>query len=179
MKRIRSTDKNREPDRDDILPIEDLEPGLAIDEHALEEALQQQPDLFYRVSKALALLISERDEAKMELQTVEAEIDMEIRREAMDNDEKVTVGEVEARRRIHKKVVAANLRLIDFNKQVGQYSALKEAFQQRSYVLKSLSELYIANYYGDVQSSSGTRHMRDATAEATREDIGRRRRELK
>jgi hypothetical protein len=168
--------RNRIDDQDlgDILL--EYEKGLFIDKNALDEALEQQPDIFYRVSKTYAQLISLRDQAKQELQEVEADTDLDIRKVAARDEEKITEGEIKARVRIDKEVKKANERYMSLTNQAAQYGALKEAFMQRSYVLKDLTQLYSANYYGaNVESAKGD--MRDHKAARVRREQTKMRRE--
>src|SRR4249920_533176 len=103
IERVKSA-KEVDPGDAELAELGDM---LIIDEHALEEAARDQPEAFYRVSKKLAVLISQRDEAKQALATVEAEVDLEVRREALDNDEKVTEAEVKARLRVDRRIQGA------------------------------------------------------------------------
>jgi hypothetical protein len=139
------------------MSLVDLENGLRIDEHALDEALVQQPDLFYRVSKQLALLISRRDAKKQELAEEEAKADAETRETALKRKDKVTEAEVKSMTRLDPGVIKVSGELLHFSRLVGELSALKEAFQQRSYVLKDLVGLYVAGYYGSNQDGSSRR----------------------
>lgn len=148
--------------------LEELEPGLQIDEHALDEALQEQPDLFYRVSKDLALLTSRRDAAKQNVSEVEAQVDLEVRSGAAKRDEKIPEREVDAQKRLHPKVKAAVAQMLQLNSAVGQLAALKEAFQQRSWVLKDLVGLYIANYYSDKSQSGDESRFKEHKADRIR-----------
>lgn len=148
--------------------IKDLEEGLLIDEHELHAALQMQPDFYYRVSKAYALLLSQRDEAKQTLQVIEAEVDVKLRREALENGDKVTEKEIESRKRIHRDVMAANDDLLTLNHKLGEVLALKEAYQQRSYVLKDLVALYIGNYYSDTTQQTSRNAMREYAGDSAR-----------
>lgn len=168
----------RAPSRRDPMGdiLESLERGLTINEHALEEASRDQPEFFYRVSKELAMLISRRDEAKQDLAAIEAEVDLDIRREASDNNEKTTEGEVAARRRVDKRVVAAQANLNYFSGWVGQYAALKEAFQQRSYALNHLIELHLSSYFGEVKGPSNKFSLRDVAADRARRSMANARR---
>jgi hypothetical protein len=156
--------------KSDRLSIEDLEEGLRIDEHALDEALKQQPDLFYRVTKKLNLLVSRRDAMKQELSTVEAEVDIKIREKHRQADTKPTDKSVEAEKRTNREVMGIVDELINLNAQVAQWQALKEAFQQRSYVLKDLVNLYVASYFGDLTDSSQRNKI---SAERDREVVRR------
>lgn len=143
------------PKEPKVVELEELEPGLLIDENRLEQACSRHPDLFYRVSKRLAAEISYRDSLKEDLATTEAEVDAEIRQEAAEQEAKTTEKEIESRKRTDKRVEKARNQLLDANLAVGQWAALKDAFTQRSYMLKTLGELYVSNYYSDT-SSVGT-----------------------
>jgi hypothetical protein len=142
------------------LTAADLEKLLRIDRNALDEACIIQPDAFYRVAKRLALAISQRDQASMRLKETEAEVDGDIRHEAAVHDEKVTDKAVEARKRIDKKVLDAQDAYHEISNEVGRLTALKEAFQQRSTMIKAMIELHITGYYSDPsRSSSDARDM--------------------
>ena len=144
--------------------IEELEQALSIEEHALEDECRAQPDSFYHVAKQLALVISRRDAAKQSLEEEEARADGDIRRAAEQEDEKVTETQVKSMVKIDKAVVTARKSLSELNLKVGVLSALKESFQQRSYALSHLVDLYIHNYYGEVKSDHRSGDMKTADA---------------
>lgn len=132
-------------------PIAELEKGLRIDENALDEAHLQHADAFYRVSKQLAYLVSQRDAAKQAVEDEEAEADQRIRLDAVsveDPKAKITAVEIAALIRLEPSVKKARNRYLSLNGSVNELSALKEAFQQRSYMLSGLTSLYSANYFG-------------------------------
>jgi len=169
----------RRPSRgspDDYDDFRELEAALRIDEYALEGALREQPELFYRVSKAYALAISRRDAAKQALQDAEAEADLLVRGDAQEDDRKITEGEVRAKVQTDGKVVRARDALNAQSELVGKLSALKDAFQQRSYALKDLAGLYVANYYSASENSaaSGAVRQRDAQDARARMNAARR-----
>lgn len=157
--------------------ISDLEEGLLIDEHALDEALQMQPDLFYQVTRTLASLISRRDAAKQNKEDTEARVDAKIRHDAAVSEEKMTEKQVESEKRLSKDVRAAMDQLASLNEQVGRWSALKEAFMQRSYVLKSMCDLYVAGYFEANISGGSASRMKDHDAGNARREMSRMRSE--
>jgi len=156
--------------------LHDLEQGLRIDEHALEDSWKEQPELFYRVSKKLALLISERDEAKRDLALVEAEVDEELRKDAREKEVKITEREIESRKLQDKEVVKSYERLARLNLQVSEYGALKESFSQRSFALSKLVELYLAEYYGDRDPKTrGGEELINRKAQEAKDNLRRKR----
>jgi len=147
--------------------LEDLEHALKVDKHALDEMLERQSDLYYMVAKECALLESRHDAAYHKQKEVEAAVDQKIRSN-LPLDEKVTERDIEARRRTHPDVVESVSLLSDMKRDVAIWHALKEAWQQRSYVLKELVTLYVSAYYGDSTGRSTDRvKERDG-------DVGRR-----
>src|SRR3990172_5573548 len=149
--------------------IEEHEDGLQIDEHGLEDALQIQVTSYYAVSKQLSLEVSRRDAAKQYLKSVEARVDSKIRRKAKDDGEKITEPGVEARRISDEEVLAAPPILMDAEARVRDITALKDAYTQRSYVLKDMVSLWISNYYGGSEDERANRTVRNSKAETTKQ----------
>jgi len=156
--------------------LRELEESLQINEHALDEALCLQPGVFYRVSKAYALEVSRRDAAKQALQDAEARADLVVREEAANDSRKVTEGEVRATVQTMREVVAARDHLHRLSETTGKLGALKEAFQQRSYALKDLVNLYLANYYTASEHTSAGNALRDRSADENRRRMNEARR---
>lgn len=125
-----------------------LEQALLIDENELDQAIKVQSELFYRVAKRLALVISKRDAAKQEVSETEARLSVKIRHDAEVAEEKVTEKSIESQVRLHKDMEVASDELLAMNSEVGKLAALKEAYQQRNYMLKALVDLYISGYFG-------------------------------
>ena len=148
----------------------DLEASLQIDEHALETELRENPDLFYQVASGLALSISKRDEAKQQLDDTEAVVDIELRRDAAKSEDRVTEKELESNRKTDKRVREASKHFNDARADTGRWTALKEAYEQRSYALSKLADLYIANYYSD---SSQHSHRPEQSIRSTKADQAR------
>ncbi len=155
--------------------LADLEKGLQIDEHALNECLIEQPQIYWQVAKQHAISVSERDAAKQNLAEVEAEVDLEIRQEAARLDAKgPTEKAIECGKRLDKRVIKAVDELQKLNHEVNLFAALKDAFQSRGYVLKDLTQLFIANYYSESSQDNAQRSMKDHRVVKGRDQIGKR-----
>lgn len=156
-----------------------LKDGLRIDEHSLDHALRDHPGLFFEIGTALALAISNRDEAKQDLSEVEATVDMELRKSASQIGSKVTEKEIESNRNIDKRVKAANDRFLEEKLNAANLSALKEAYEQKSYALSKLVDLYLANYYSSHEDKkTGGTTLRDARAHHVKEELAERRKRV-
>lgn len=129
--------------------LSDLQQQLAIDKATLDDEVIRQPVLFYNISEQLTDAIAERDAAKEELNSIDAELDGTWRRKLSKADSKVTekmVANCVQTSAEHEK--AFDMWLTAKTK-ADKLLALKEAFQQRSYMLRDLVSLYSANYYED------------------------------
>ena len=155
--------------------IKQLEDKLRIDEHALEVSLREHPELFYKVATELALAISNRDEAKQDLEEVEALVDMEIRKDASAVGGKTTEKEIDSLKKADERVITASDKFMEERYNAAKWSALKEAYEQKSYALYNLTELYISNYYSS-NENAGKVTVREAKAQKAREVINERRR---
>lgn len=161
--------------------IKNLESKLAIDEHALDVALRDHPDTFYRVAMELALAVSLRDEAKQDLEEVEAEVDMELRKDAATIGAKTTEKEIESNKKVDKNVRAATDRFMEARYNAAKWTALKDAFEQKSYALSKLVDLYLGNYYSShdsVKPANGST-LRDVKAQHVKTEMSEQRRKAR
>lgn len=163
--------------REQETTLEELEAGLRIDKNALDDALEQYPDLFYRVSKQLTHAISIRDAIKQEVSEIEAEVDADVRADAAEKKDKVTEPEVKMMTRLDPKLIKANRDLRNATTRVNELSALKEAFQQRSYAVKDLVSLYVANYFSDQSGVRSQGSVKDHDAQIARRGMAEHRKE--
>lgn len=165
--RDRAADREDEPVKMDLREFED---NLRFDRDALDDALMGQPDLFYRVSTELAMAISRRDGLKLQLEQDIAELDKQIRRKADDAGDKITEKAILSEIEVAPKIIDAKRRMGDASLTVAKLSALKEAYQQRSYAIKDMCGLYVANYFS-TQAGTGARN--DATTRHADDNRGR------
>lgn len=139
--------------------LQQLSDAVVIDKHNLDEAWVQQPDIFWRVCDQLARANNRRDKFKLErdrtIAQVEAEVRIEYERVSKRATDRAVTVEVEE-----------DARVVDVRKEyqrlcfeAERWLHLKEAYQQRSYALKDLTGLHLANYY---QTNTGS----DRRAEA-------------
>ena len=128
--------------------LADLQQQLAIDKSVLDDEVVRQPMLFYMISELLTTALAERDALKEELQAIDADLDFKWRKRlAKDKAAKVTETLIKNHVQTsedHEKAFAAWL---DAKTKADRLQALKEAFHQRSYMLRDLVSLYSANYY--------------------------------
>jgi hypothetical protein len=150
--------------------LDQLEADLKIDEYALNDVCREHPTLLYRVARELTFAISRRDAAKVELKKIEGRMTLSMRGQARDDGEKITVDEIKALVWDSKQYVAAADQLAMRQEQVGEWAALKEGYDQRSYALNHMVDLYLANYYGNIERRESSEE-RDRNADRARERL--------
>ncbi len=133
--------------------IDELKSFLRIDKSSLDDELVQQPMLLWRVSEAYVQAAAQRDSLKEALGVVDAELDGVVRNQF--RDEKVTEalikGQIQTNTK-HKKAQEAYLKAVQ---EAALLSALKDAFSQRSYMLRDLVQLHVTGYFQE-SSVKGT-----------------------
>lgn len=170
---VKSSRDDVEPD-----PVPEFENALRIDEHALDQELVRQPDLFYRVAKYLALVTSRRDAKKQHVAEVEAQVDQDLRETAAKHKEKTTETDIKNMIRLDDSVIKVSTELLTLNRKVGDAAALKEALQAKGYALKELVNLYVNNYYHQNMDGTARAALSDRASNNVRTELKARREQL-
>lgn len=155
--------------------LEGLKGLLKIDRNALDEALVEQADFFFRVSQACAISTSRRDQAKQLRDEEKAKSDHWLRGEIAAGREKLSETAVAQRVVIDPVVSLAVSNYLEWSQLTDLWTALKEAATMRSYALKDLSGLYAAGYWGTSMGSEPRSQARDRLAEQGREAMAEQR----
>lgn len=142
------------------MDIEEYKSLLKIDKNALDDELLKQSERFYDVSNSLSLAVSLRDKAYEDLKLLEAELDIDVRRQFESEGRKSTEGLIRAEILSDTSRQSAVQHHLDTKTKVDQFTVLKESFQQRSYMLRELVQLYIAGYYMD-NSVTGSKSAKE------------------
>lgn len=131
----------------DDLVLEEVEELLKINRNNLDTVVCQQAEIFSKITDQFSLAVAKRDHMKEELAVLDASIAIEYRQKAQDNNEKLTEGKLnekvdsdERHRLFVDKFLKAKL-------EADRWGGKKEAFSQRSSMLKLCCELYLSNYY--------------------------------
>lgn len=122
-------------------PLNGLRGQLVIDPDDLHSGLVEQPDLFYHVSESFAKAVSKRDEQKLQLEELTAELDQQLRRAYAQRQEKSTEASIQNALRGMPKIRTAEREFLKARLDADMWQALKEAFQQRSFMLRELVSL--------------------------------------
>lgn len=162
--------------REDEDPREELEEALKIDRDDLDSCLVDQPGYFYHVAEAVAQANAERDTIKLELEEQTAILDKEVRKNALNAEEKITEAGIQNRLRTMPKIKELQLAYLDARTEADRWAALKEAYQQRSFMLRELVALHLASFH-NLSVERGAVAARHQLGEYNRQTIEASRRE--
>lgn len=146
------------------LTLDEARRALAIDLDDLDQCLIEQAELYYHVADRYERAIARRDAVKLELEELEAELDESVRRKANKDEEKLTEGQIKARLRTMPRVSALHNKYLEAKGTAGRWSALKEGFDKRSFMLTKLVDRQIAQL-NNLGVSRGMSNNRSALAE--------------
>ncbi len=135
--------------------LEQLKGLLVIDKHTLDDEIVKQPNLFFQVAEACADAVAERDACKEELETIDAELDGVVRRQFEKQQPPTTKSRgtwpteamVKHAIQSHKRHGSAFDTYILAKTRADKLLALKDAFNQRNYMLRELAGLFAASYW--------------------------------
>lgn len=151
------------------ITFEDYRDKLTIDRDDLESCLVEHAQLFWEISSQAVTANAWRDEAKLNMEQLHAQLDGETREELAKGDGKVTEAQVTNAIKSNPKMQKALGKLQDAKTQADQWSALKEAFYQRGYMLRELVQLTLRSMAADSEVAGLER-----TADTLRKGTGSR-----
>ncbi len=159
--------------------LDEYRKQLSIDKNNLDKMLIEHPVWFGHIAEQLALAVSKRDRIKDEVELVRAQVDKQVRTTAADEAKKITETQVLSAVEIHVEFRSIREQYLDQRLLTDQWFGLKEAFVQRSYMLKELIHLYLSEYW-DHSSIQGSKvAVGEAEHEGRRRAINTKRRELR
>ena len=135
--------------------VDGYKEALVIDRDSLGECLIEQPQLYYDVTSAHVAAVALRDAAKLDLEEVHARQDKAIRADADAAQTKITEARIQQEIHLDPKYKAKRLELLELTEAADQMLSLKEAYQQRSFMLRELVALHISER-ADIGAASGT-----------------------
>lgn len=150
---------------------EQLRGQLSIDKDALDDCLMEQPDLYYYVAEGYALAVAARDAAKLDLEQTTAEKAERIRAAALAADEKLTEASISRQLATDTDIADLEEGLLELRAKADMWQALKEAFQQRSFMLRELVQMLVSRLSAGALERSAD-NARGELGEANRRQLG-------
>lgn len=129
-----------------------LKDDAFIDQYALDFELVQQPTLVEKYSDYYADACFEKDKAKERLKEVEAEIDLDVRRNWKDKykfDVKPTEPAIKSQIILTKEYKKASRTLMEATRTVNRMKGASTAMEHKKASLGKLTELHGRNYFAE------------------------------
>jgi hypothetical protein len=152
--------------------LESLRSKLSIDKDDLDNALVEQPDLYYHVADAYVTAVADRDAAKLDLEQATADLDKQFRGAAAAAEEKLTETSLQRKIATTPRIQNMEKDLLYLRADADRWQALKEAFQQRSFMLRELVAMYVRRL-GDLTIERGSNDARGSLAQANHDEAAR------
>lgn len=137
-----------------------FDPG--IDEHQLDKEWVNQPRMYYKYAKMAADARMASDQAKSQLEVVEADVARSIRNEPGSYGlSKITENAIKETIPLQRDYQEALAKVIETRHHMDVVNAAVAALDHRKKALEKLVELHNASYYATPRSPSGTKEDRD------------------
>lgn len=146
-----------------VWDLSEFRKNLKINKYQLDEEIVQQSENYFSVAEQYANVVSLRDEAYEKLKQVDADLYLDIRDRLAHSGEKATEATVNSLVMVDEEHVKQYEVYLEHKRQSETLQALKDAFSQRSFMLRDLAQLYISGYYMDgavVGAETGARDQR-------------------
>jgi hypothetical protein len=150
----------------------DLREALRIDEDNIDRCLAEHSELFFQAADGLALAVATRDGLKLELKELVAQLDQDVRRKALADEEKLSETALSSRITVLPKVKELNRQHLDACKAADRAEALRDSYRDRSFALRALNDSANARLY-NLGIERGASSARGRLAERGAEEASR------
>ena len=161
-------------DRDDTELVEEFRTHLLIDQHNLDSELVHQPTLYNEVAKALAHAESRRDQLSEKLKVVDAHLYTDWKtelEEAAGDGKRITDTAIANAIQQDSNHEKARSKYLSAKEEAAVLLAMKEAFYQRSYMLRDLASLFTTQYYERDVVHGGSKESKDIVYKRNKEKL--------
>jgi hypothetical protein len=152
----------------------DFEKDISINKYKLDEECLSHSSLYFRYSSMQADAKTRVSKAKDNLELVEAERNLAIRKSFADSGVKVTEAMITSALIQDKKVIEAKNQVREAEDTFMKLSVAVQAFEHRKSELDNLVKLYCSGYYSVPNSSSEVKKtINEQTANAVRKNLNK------
>lgn len=134
------------------MDFSETEKLLLIDINNLDNVCIQQPVLFDTIGSEYVNAISMRDKAKEDLNTIDAQLSITIRKEADVNNVKLTEKKTAELVQTHLNHKEAVEKFLHYKLEADKWGVKKEAFSQRKDMIEQICRLNLSLQYSNVDT---------------------------
>lgn len=169
-RRVSRRDSEYVPGEPDPGPrYSELRHALKLNKSDLEREVLEQPALFQEVAETLARAISRRDGLKERVSRIGSTLYEEVRRKLERDGQKTTEKAIASAIETEREYEDARDAYKAAESEVLLWTALKEAYQQRSFMLREIVSMTMANYTDYGSAEAGYERHRDRVARSRKE----------
>lgn len=125
------------------MSIDDYRRKLRVNKHTLDDELEEQPDIMDRISRKIVELNSKAQEQKDELAKTEGRLAEDVK----EADPKLSLPVIDSKVKRAPERIRAWQRYQQSRAELEEWQGLLEAWKQKGYSIKTLADLYAANYF--------------------------------
>lgn len=165
----------KEKESEEVVHV-DFEKDISINNYKLDEECLSHSSLYFRYSSMQADAKTRVSKAKDNLELVEAERNLAIRKALSESGDKVKVTEamINSALIIDKEVIQAKNQVREAEDIFMKLSVAVQAFEHRKSELDNLVKLYCSGYYSVPNSSSETKkNINEQTSNAVRKNLNK------
>lgn len=141
--------------------LEEVRSNLRINEDEIDRALAEHSEWFRKAGDHLNEVTADHDTLKLELKELVAELDGQIRKNAVEVEEKLTETQLNNRIQVLPRVKDLNRKILAAKKRMDDASTLKESYQQRSFMLRGMNDSANARLYNmGIERGAASARMR-------------------
>ena len=162
--------KEKESEKEEV----DFEKDISINKYKLDEECLSHSSLYFRYSSMQADAKTRVSKAKDELELVEAERNLEIRKTLAESGTKTTEPMINSILIADKEVIHAKNKVREAEDIFAKLSVAVQAFEHRKSELDNLVKLYCSGYYSVPESSpESKKNINEQTSNAVRKNLNK------
>lgn len=152
----------------------DFEKDISINKFKLDEECISHSSLYFRYSSMQADAKTRLSKAKDNLELVEAERNMAIRKSLSDSGAKITEAMINSALITDEEVIEAKTKVREAEDIFAKLSVAVQAFEHRKSELDNLVKLYCSGYYSVPSSSpEANKNINEQTSNAVRKNLNK------
>lgn len=126
-----------------VTKLQEFSALLPIRKHELDYELERHPSILFDVGSQMAAANARLAQAKDDLDVIESELADDIR----EGDPKLGSAKIMVKVNAHPRRTKSAREVMSAKREAEEWSYLYESFKARGFALKSMCDLFIANYF--------------------------------
>lgn len=158
--------------------IAEFESRLRIDRNALDNAVAEQADIYYQVARSFSQATDVSETSKAELDVIDSGVALSLREDAEKKGVKVTEGKIAEMVKVSDAHIDAMNNYQQARDRARSLNDLRDAYHQRSEMLKRMVDLYVGQYFTVTSVRSAETKQSGTAADAGKKAMQLRRRKV-